>query len=209
MNRNQSRSSLWSAPQHWLLLSIYDNVGVPTYPRFPASFRETSLAGQAAGRRRVDTQQRWLLCRRALRPRRSVGRAPTTGGSPRSQSRHRLRLNGGGRRRGQRRSWAQQLVGDAVATAQNAAATTVSQLLLLPVRRLLLLSLFPVRRLARLPNLTQALQNGVQHEVKVFNVELEIIGFEMPGQILNLWEDNSFLLSCGAESFNWLELRSE
>ena len=79
-------------------IEIYDNVGVPTYPRFPASFRETSLAGQAAGRRRVDTQQRWLLCRRALRPRRSVGRAPTTGGSPRPQSRHSLRLNGGQRR---------------------------------------------------------------------------------------------------------------
>ncbi len=82
-----------------------------------------------------------------------------------------------------RREWvgAQQLIGSAVVAAEKAVACTVSS----HWRLMLRLSAVAVGGwLACLQNLTQALQNGIQHEVEVFNVELEIICFKMPGKIL-------------------------
>ncbi len=82
-----------------------------------------------------------------------------------------------------RREWAgtQQLIGSAVVAAENAVASTVSS----HWRLMLRLSAVAVGGwLACLQDLTQALQNGIQHEVEVFNVELEIICFKMPGKIL-------------------------
>jgi hypothetical protein len=141
-----------------------EGTGGPTYPRFTSSWGgEVCLARQTTRRRGVDPN--WRLRRRnhPVSPRRTVVRRAntTTTTAPGSGSSALWQLARGG--------WwcgAQQFVWNAAA-AGNA----------LVVCR-------PTRRLASLPNLPQPLKNGVQHEVEILNVELEIIGFKMPGQIL-------------------------